>query len=197
MFGLGSMERRISGKIEALTERIGALTEKIEALTEQIGTCLSERLDKMDEHLQQSIRQDRRNQAALESVFENQKAELLILRRMRDDSQALKVLMAFAESFTLWRQSQMDTSEFRVLMTKFAALLEQFGLEVISEVGVPFDPSFHEACAARFCPGEPDGYVLEVVRPGFSLDGEVLRCASVVVNRSVALTENGIEGLVD
>ena len=116
---------------------------------------------------------------------------------MRNESQALKTTMAFAESFTLWRRSQLDTPEFRVLLAKFAALLDQFGLAVISETGGPFDPSFHEACAVRFNTWEPDGNVLEVVRPGFSQDGEVLRCASVVVNRSVALTENGIEGLVD
>jgi molecular chaperone GrpE (heat shock protein) len=180
MFGLASMERRIS--------------EKIEELAGKIEAQFSERFDKIDEHLQQSARQERRNQAALESVFENQKAGLSMLRRLNDDSQAFKALMAFAESFALWRTSQPDTPESRVLGAKFAALLEQFGLEVISETGVPFDPSAHEACAARFDPDEPDGYVLEVIRPGFSSNGEVMRCAAVVVNRSVVLTEDDVEG---
>ena len=179
MFGLGSMEKRISQKIEELEGKIEA--------------SLSDRLDEVNERLQQSIRQERRNQAALESVFENQKAELSMLRRMRDESQALKALMAFAESFELWRQSQPDSPEFQVLWAKLAALLDQFGLEIMAETGVPFDPSRHEACAVSFDPYEPEGYVLELVRPGFSSGGEILRCASVVVNRSAVITEDETE----
>jgi molecular chaperone GrpE len=143
----------------------------------------------MSEHLQQSIRQERRNQAALESLFENQKAELSILRRMQEESQALKALMAFAESFALWRQSQQDTPEFRVLWAKLTELLNRFGLEILIETGIPFDPSFHEACSVRCDPGVPEGYVLEVIRPGFSSDGEVLRYATVIVNRQSVLPE--------
>jgi molecular chaperone GrpE (heat shock protein) len=179
MFGLVSMEKRISQKIEELEGKIEAR--------------LSGRLDEVNERLQQSIRQERRNQAALESVFENQKAALLILRKMRDESQALKALMAFAESFALWCQSQPDSPEFHVLWAKLAALLNQFGLEILAETGVPFDPSIHEACAVRFDPYEPDGYVLEMVRPGFSSGGEILQCASVVVNRFAVMTEDEME----
>ncbi|MDR1472117.1 MAG: nucleotide exchange factor GrpE [Synergistaceae bacterium] len=169
MFGLSSIEKRISAKIDGLEEKMEAY--------------FSDRFEKIEEHLQQSIRQERRNQAALESVFENQKAELSMLRRIRDESGALKVLMNFAEGFALWRQSQPDAPEIRVLWMKLGAMLDHFGLTIEAEAWIPFDPSLHEACAVRFDPEAPDGHVLEVVRPGFSSDGEVLRYAAVVVNR--------------
>jgi molecular chaperone GrpE len=183
MFGLGSAEKRIS--------------EKIEELEKKIEAHISDRLGELNERLQQSIRQERRNQAALESVFENQKRELLMLRGMRDESKASKALMAFAEAFALCRQSRQDSPEFQVLWAKLTALLDQFGLEILADSGVPFDPSLHEACAVRFDPDEPEGHVLELVRPGFSSGGDVLRYASVVVNRPNVTagdeTEDGTE----
>ncbi|MDR2174414.1 MAG: nucleotide exchange factor GrpE [Synergistaceae bacterium] len=169
------------------------LSEKIEQLEEKIGAHRSENLGEVNERLQQSIRQERRNQAALESVFENQKTELAILRGMRDESKASNAVMAFAEAFALWRQSRPDSPELQVLWAKLAALLGQFGLEILAETGVPFDPFFHEACAVRFAPDEPEGHVLEVVRPGFSSGRDVLRCASVVVNRPAVTAEAGAE----
>jgi molecular chaperone GrpE (heat shock protein) len=198
MFGLGSMEKRISEKIEGLEGKIEAsLRERVDTLMERseeiIKSYISDRIDALDERLQQSVRQGRRNQAALESVFENQRAELSILRGIRDESKALKELMAFAESFVLWRQSQPDSPEFHVLWAKLAALLDLFGLEVVAESGVPFDASRHEACAVRFDPNAPEGCVLETVRPGFASGGEILRSASVVVNRFPVATSDRTE----
>jgi molecular chaperone GrpE (heat shock protein) len=176
------IEASLSGRIDS---RLDAL---IEGFEEIIDAYITTRLDALDDRLQQSIRQERRNQAALESVFENQNAGLSVLRGIRNESKALKELMAFVESFVLWRQSQPDSPEFHVLWAKLAALLDLFGLEVMAVNGVPFDPSLHEACAVRFDPNMPEGYVLETVRPGFTSGGEVLRCASVVINRFPVVT---------
>ncbi|MDR1508996.1 MAG: nucleotide exchange factor GrpE [Synergistaceae bacterium] len=181
MFGLGSMEKRIS--------------EKIEGFGEKIEAYLVNRIDGLDERLQQSVRQERRNQAALESLFENQKAELSMLRGIRNESKALNTLMAFAESFALWCQSQQNSPELRVLRAKLAALTDHFDLKILAENGVPFDPSLHEACAVRFDPNVPDGYVLETVRPGFLSGGEILRCASVVVNRPADVRKTWTENV--
>jgi molecular chaperone GrpE len=208
MFGLGSMEKRISEKIEGFEGKIERFEGKIAAFEEKIETYLSDhidgrfdslngRLDDVDERLQQSVRQERRNQAAMESIFENQKTELAMLRGMRGESNALKALMVFAESFVLWCQSQPDSPEFQVLWAKLASLLDLFGLEILAEAGVPFDPSKHEACAVRYDPYEPEGCVLETIRPGFVSGGEILRYASVVVNRLPVTTENETEDAAD
>jgi molecular chaperone GrpE (heat shock protein) len=186
MFGLGSMEKR-------LHEKIKELEAKIEELEEKIAARLLDRFDGMDELLQQSIRQERRNRAALESVFENQKTGLSMLRGIRDESKAIDSLIAFAEGFALLCQSQPESPECQVLWAKLVALLDLFGLEILAETGVPFDPSLHEAGAVRFDPYEPEGYVLELIRPGFLSGGDVLRYASVVVNRPAIVAEHEIE----
>jgi molecular chaperone GrpE len=187
MFGLGSMEKRLSEKIEEFGKKIETY----------LADHTDSRLDSLDERFQQVVRQERRNQAAFESLFENQRTELSILRGIRNESKALKALMAFAESFALWRQSQPDSPEFQVLRAKLADILDLYGLDILADVGVPFDPSIHEACAVRFDPYEPEGSVLEIVRPGFASGGEILRCASVVINRFPVVAENETEDVTD
>jgi molecular chaperone GrpE len=63
--------------------------------------------------------------------------------------------------------------------------LQRDGLERIGEVGEPFDPNRHEAVAT----GEPtdtvaDNQVLDVLQPGYTLKGRLIRPAMVRVARA-------------
>lgn len=58
---------------------------------------------------------------------------------------------------------------------------EKFGVVTIDPVGETFDPSLHEAMAARPAEGVEPGTVLEVVQKGFELNGRLLRAARVFV----------------
>jgi molecular chaperone GrpE len=55
------------------------------------------------------------------------------------------------------------------------------GVERIRAQGQLFDPRLHEAAAAVPSPGTPEGTILEVIRPGFTRQGRLLRPATVVV----------------
>ena len=60
--------------------------------------------------------------------------------------------------------------------------LERAGLQVIAEVGAPFDPNLHEAAMSE--PGDDgqDGpIVAQVLRTGYAWNGRVLRAAMVKV----------------
>jgi molecular chaperone GrpE len=59
--------------------------------------------------------------------------------------------------------------------------LAQEGVEPIPALGRPFDPNLHEAVAVDGSGGEE---VVEVVQTGYTLDGELLRPARVVVGRN-------------
>jgi molecular chaperone GrpE len=61
------------------------------------------------------------------------------------------------------------------------AVLEKHGVERIQAIGEQFDPRLHEAAAAVPSPGTPEGTILEVIRPGFTRQGRLLRPATVVV----------------
>lgn len=59
-------------------------------------------------------------------------------------------------------------------------ILSTYGLQPINQAKVPFDPARHEALADD---GAPPGQaqVIEVLRPGYELDGFVIRPAQVKV----------------
>jgi molecular chaperone GrpE len=58
-------------------------------------------------------------------------------------------------------------------------VLEKQGLERVDPAGDPFDPNLHDAVAHE--PGEGESEVVEVLRPGYSWKGRVLRPAMVRV----------------
>ena len=69
-----------------------------------------------------------------------------------------------------------------MVLNQARAALAQHGLKDINPVGQPFDPNLHESIAAQPSKDVPEGSVVSVVRIGYSLNGRVLRPASVVVS---------------
>jgi molecular chaperone GrpE len=64
--------------------------------------------------------------------------------------------------------------------------LEKLGVTVIDPQGEPFDPARHEAMMTQeSATAEPDS-VLEVIQPGYELNGRLLRPARVIVSRAPA-----------
>lgn len=62
--------------------------------------------------------------------------------------------------------------------------LEKLGVAVLDPLGEPFDPTRHEAMMMReSSTAEPDS-VLQVVQPGYELNGRLLRPARVIVARA-------------
>ena len=67
------------------------------------------------------------------------------------------------------------------LLTK---ALDKLAVRVIDPLGEPFDPARHEAMMAQeSATAEPDS-VLQVVQPGYELNGRLLRPARVIVARA-------------
>lgn len=60
--------------------------------------------------------------------------------------------------------------------------LSNHGLKEVNPVGQKFDPNQHESIASQPSNDVPEGSVAQVVRVGYSLNGRLLRPASVVVS---------------
>lgn len=60
--------------------------------------------------------------------------------------------------------------------------LANHGLKEVNPIGQPFDPNLHEAISQQPSPDVAEGSVVVVVRTGFTLNGRLLRPASVVVS---------------
>lgn len=58
------------------------------------------------------------------------------------------------------------------------------GVEEVPALGVPFDPSVHEAVSQQESTEVPEGQVLQVVRRGYRMRDRLLRPASVVVAKA-------------
>jgi molecular chaperone GrpE len=68
-----------------------------------------------------------------------------------------------------------------LVYAKLTDILRSEGLERIDAEGKPFDPERHEALLQGDGEGEP--YVADVLRPGYTLRGRVIRPAGVKVGR--------------
>ncbi len=151
---------------------------------EELKRALVERLDSIDERLAAASRGERRRQAVLESICDAQNSTIEMLRRERDEKPAFQALFAFAESFALAHADVPETPESGILMRKFESLLASFGIALEMETGIPFDPEKHTACEICSDPSLPEGTVVKIVLPGFLEGDRIVRCATVVVNRT-------------
>jgi molecular chaperone GrpE len=64
--------------------------------------------------------------------------------------------------------------------------LAKFGVTEIKAHGMPFDPARHEAMMAQDSATAEPNSVLQVVQPGYELNGRLLRPARVIVARQPA-----------
>ena len=76
-----------------------------------------------------------------------------------------------------------------MVLTQLKSALASHGLKEINPAGQAFDANLHESISAQSSAEIPEGNVMNVVRPGFSLNGRLLRPASVVVSSGVAKDE--------
>lgn len=74
------------------------------------------------------------------------------------------------------------TGGVEMVLTQLKTALANHGLKEINPAGQPFDPHQHEAISKQASNEVKDEHVLTVVRTGYSLNGRLLRPASVVVS---------------
>lgn len=70
-----------------------------------------------------------------------------------------------------------------MVLVQLRSVLKDAGLEEISAVGQPFDPTWHEAVSEQETKDVPEGQVLQQLRKGYRLQQRLLRPANVVVAR--------------
>lgn len=63
----------------------------------------------------------------------------------------------------------------------FRETMKRYGVEPIDAFGQPFDPTLHEALVQIEDQNTSPGHVAQVLRTGYTVDGELLRAAQVIV----------------
>lgn len=76
-----------------------------------------------------------------------------------------------------------------LVLEQFKSALARHGLKEINPVGEAFDPNFHDCIAHQPSPDVAEEKVMQVVRLGYSLNGRLVRPASVIVSSGPAKVE--------
>jgi molecular chaperone GrpE len=129
----------------------------------------------------------------LQAEFENYRKRVL-----REQTQAVELaakpviqrLLEVLDDFDLALMHAQDKPDFdrflhgvELVYAKLVDTLRAEGLERIDALGKPFDPELHEALLQTGS-GDGDPMVADVLRPGYTLKGRVLRPAGVRVERT-------------
>ncbi|SRR5258708_6599518 len=77
---------------------------------------------------------------------------------------------------------------------RLTTLLDQLGVRQIGTPGEPFDPRWHEAIATEARADVPEGTILHVAQPGYTLGERVIRPAQVSVARAPSPISEGQDG---
>ena len=127
--------------------------------------------------LQAEMENYRKRQRRLAEERIAEERERLLQRFLQVADELERALTASREDTNSLRQGV--ELAYRILMKH----LEQEGVEPIPAQGQPFDPELHEAIGAKpqQGPGIEPQTVVEVLRPGYHLDGRLLRPARVLV----------------
>lgn len=68
---------------------------------------------------------------------------------------------------------------------------EKNGIQKLDPINTPFDPNFHEVMFEAPITDKPNGLIIQVIEPGYTLNGRILRPARVGVAKNEHTTETG------
>ena len=150
-------------------------------LAAQLATAKKEAADNYDRFM--------RTAADLENLRKRtlrEKEELRLFSAARVLEDLLPVMDNLALGLTAAKQPNADlkplTGGVDMVLPQFKSALGNHGLKEIHPAGQPFDPHHHEALSHAPSADVKAEHVLNVIRTGYSLNGRLLRPASVIVS---------------
>src|SRR6266436_6414243 len=156
-------------EVERLQQALADAEERARSHWEQYLRAVAE-LDNVRKRAQRDI------EAANRYGLEKFASELLPVK----DSLELAVQNAGRADASSLRQGQEATLQL------LSRALEKLGVTLIDPLGEPFDPARHEAMMAKEAGTAEPNSVLQVVQPGYELNGRLLRPARVIVAKEPA-----------
>src|SRR3569833_218665 len=155
-------------ELERLQLALGEAEERAKKHWEQYLRAVAD-LDNVRKRAQRDI------EAANRYGLEKSAAELLPVR------DSLELAVQNAEKATDIRSLKQGQEATLQLLVK---ALEKLGIVTINPEDEPFDPARHEAMMAQPSNTAEPNSVLQVVQPGYELNGRVLRPARVIVSKA-------------
>lgn len=191
----------MENKDEEIREEVVAETIDDEQEThEEESRAADESDDKLEELEAQLKKKDEEIAALKDRMLRNQaEAENYKKRLLKDKEDAVKYantslvkdLLGPLDDFSRALDAAEKTENFeamkegvRMIEDRLYTLLKtNWGLEVVDQVDVPFDPNEHEACMLEEKEGLSEDTVTMMLQKGFKLNGRVIRPAKVMVGK--------------
>lgn len=140
----------------------------------------------IEQELQEAVDGWRRARADYENLKKRSADERIELIKTSNKGMILD-LLPVVDNFDAAFKSLPEGEEnnwitgFEFIKKQLEDLLTQYGVTSVKTVGEPFDPMFHESAGEKPSPGENNDVILEEIRKGYELNGNVIRPARVIV----------------
>ena len=165
-------------------KKIKKLEKELESLQEQIAALGKEKQDTFEQLQRVSADyanyQKRAPKQIADSIAYEKKA---ILRSLLPSLDNFEHAFAGVNTADSEEALQKIIDGIHMVYDHMLDALKSHGVEKIEAVGAPFNPEFHEAMMQRAEEDKKNNIVLEEFQPGYTLGGQVLRPAKVIVNK--------------
>ena len=101
-------------------------------------------------------------------------------------AQAVELMLPSLDAFKKAKENIKDEntlSGINMLEKAINSGLEKLGVEKIQAVGLPLDPTVHNALAVAKDEQKEDGIILDEFQAGYKMKDKVIRCSQVLVNK--------------
>lgn len=176
---VSDLESKVS---EIVSNQTQTLYDDLVWYNDQPTTAINKNFASLDEKISNYVRRDRRAQQALEYLVSGHE-ELLNLLQTEETATSKQDVISFADNFILFLLTFKQDQTTDILYKKFNLLLKRYGLSIIADKDVQFDPDIHSACDSRRNLSKDENIVLRIITPGYYEHGKLMRAATVVVNR--------------
>ncbi len=134
--------------------------------------------------------------ADLENLRRRTQKEKIEIRQMAA-AHLLEDLVPVLDSMRMGFASAKKTSDAKGITEGFVMVYEQLkkalanhGLEEIVPEQAIFDPNQHDCVSRQVDANIPEDHIIQVIRPGYKLNGRLLRAASVIISAGAEVKEN-------
>ncbi|HEI8403758.1 TPA: nucleotide exchange factor GrpE [Proteus mirabilis] len=152
------------------------------------------RVDELEKQLQQSQKTEReamiRAQAEIENIRRRtqqdvEKAHKFALEKFSNELLPVLDNLERALSAADHENEQMQPmiEGLELTLKSFLDVVRKFGIEVVEEKNVAFNPEVHQAMTLIDSPEHEANHVVDVMQKGYTLNGRLLRPAMVVVSK--------------
>lgn len=165
----------VDAELKKLEELVAGKNVEIESLRHE--------LDEKKDHLLRKVAEfeNMRKRVARERVQLYENAKIDALREFLPINDDLQRTLQAAEANEV---DETFLEGVKMVVSKFADVLDKYGVEAINEINIPFDVELHDALMKQKPPTDDveSNTVIQILEPGYKLKEKVIRHAKVIVS---------------